>query len=230
MDHDDLAFAVGEVFPTTTKVQEQESARVVQFLVAVRPVVAIGRSVSRIPEGSPCTAEDFNVALVLSLGAAKEAADAFSEADRHGDFTAAFSTSVLSKMSPESAEQVIRAYERLQRDCSKAPGSLLKTVVSPMRDYVGFHWGRGEIADQLAALRDERYSFYQACSASSIETPFPFLTDLMERLRKAVMPDSSAECQQRLAQMYLDLSLVSSHVFSVRVRKSAWSGRAAWPG
>jgi len=222
MAHEPLTFTVGEVFPTATAAQKEQSARIVQFLLAVRPLAAIARAAAGIRGGSPTEAEDSMVAVLLELGAAKEAADAFFEAERHGDFAVAYSNGVLSKMPPGKAEAVTSAYERLKRECLKDKNSksLLTAVVGPIRNYLGFHWHRGRIAEQLVALSVQKYALCEGGPMLS-EWQFPFLTDLMERLRQDVMQDSGAELTERLARLCIDLNLVSAHVFAVGVHKAA---------
>jgi hypothetical protein len=213
----DLSFVVGSAFPIAGD-DKLRSTVLVRFVLAVRPLLFLQRAVALLPQDSPTCPEDYNVAMALCLGAAKEAIDAFRNAEAEKLLDEFFSPEVLGTMKEEDAHAVIAAYQSLKRACDKQSPSYL--FIEDMRNNAGFHWGRAAVEKALVTMADRRYRFRQG-GLSHLQTSLPFTADMVDELRQATLSEEEAgSLAVKLATLCFDLVRVSHHVFAVRVLAS----------
>jgi hypothetical protein len=213
----DLSFVVGLAFPIAGD-EKHRSTVLVRFVLAVRPLLFLQRAVASLPQDSPTCPEDFNVAMALCLGAAKEAIDAFRNAEADKFLDEFFSPEMLKTMKEEDAHAVVAAYESLRRACDKQSSSYL--FMENMRNNAGFHWGTAAVEKVLVTMAERRYRFRQG-GPSHLQTCLPFTADLVDELRQATLSEEEAgSLAVKLATLCFDLVRVSHHVFAVRVLAS----------
>lgn len=140
------SFVAREVFPPT-----DEHVALLRFLVCVRQLGALRGSVARLAgaadEGDR---ESFHLHVLLMVGAAKEAADAFRDCDGRGYF--------LWLDQPDAGLDDIRedlATARRHTDKS-SDRSTYSRILKPFRDRAAFHISRDAIAAALEELTTER--------------------------------------------------------------------------
>ena len=142
-------FRVGDVFPA-----DDASTALVRFLVSTRLLMVIGRIPGyRQGQESPAIEEEGAFLMLASMGAAKEAADAFRYADGYRCFQ------VIEDHG--TADQKERL-ERLRRECDKDdPQSLYCRTVKHARDKAGSHWNRDLVKEALEAFEDDEIPMWE---------------------------------------------------------------------
>ena len=132
-------FDPAAVFPT----DDCRNVLLVRFLVASQSLAAIARLPRLLPDGYALE-ESRLFLMVLSVGAANEAALAFQQADKAGAFQELDKTKWVEPKEPLA---------RLRVDANhKADDSLRSKIIRTTRNTLGFHWDPAVIKGSLEAL------------------------------------------------------------------------------
>ena len=135
-------FRVGDAFPAG----DDKRVALMRFLIAARSLVAIGRILPTLPE-SPGNRESKTYLMLLSLGAAHEAANAFWGAYKHDVFATLTSLGWI---------EIDECISRLAVECDRScPDSLQSKIVTHSRHKFSFHWDMEEVQSSLSQLADE---------------------------------------------------------------------------
>lgn len=143
-------YRVGDVFPADAR-----SAAFVRVLVASRQLLTFLQLYQKLdPRRSPGERERFYFIVSGSFGAAKEASDAFRDADANG----VFQWVAVAKNQTELQE----AFRRVRASCSKDDASsLYSRVIKDIRDSAAWHWNRDRVQQALKDLADRRLSIFE---------------------------------------------------------------------
>jgi hypothetical protein len=142
-------FRVADVFPP-----DSGSVALLRLLVLARQLHAFLESYLQLaPSDSPASRERFYFTVSATFGAAKEAADAFRDADSNGCFRSINAASSSCSLTP--------ALLSLRAACDRNNGdSLYCRVLKPIRDTAAWHWSRNDLAKALAGIQNEILSMY----------------------------------------------------------------------
>jgi hypothetical protein len=142
-------FKLGDVFPSGPR----ERASLIRFFMSTRWLLVLLRCQERIQGEDPNEQEDLHLIFLASVAAAKEAADAFREADQFGWFEGPVET--------HGPVKIGGAISRARAACSKDDGSLYSALLKPVRDTVVGHWRRDVVQDLLGYFADTRFPAFE---------------------------------------------------------------------
>jgi hypothetical protein len=158
---------------------------------------------------TPQALEDAHFIFLASLAAAKEAADAFREADQYRWFGRPLVDD------PEIGCALARARE----ECSKkSSASLYRRVFRPARDAVVGHWRRDRIQQLLGQHADDRFPVFAGGSTYS-DSAVPLTTALAFEAAGFALDagDSQRELVLEIGRLQHDLFKVAEAAYSVAV-------------
>jgi hypothetical protein len=116
--------------------------------------------------------------MVLSIGAANEAAIAFLEADKGG---------ALDEMLKSGWPEMRDIIDRLRQECDEHnPTSLRKKILLVVRNTLGFHWDTKVVEGSLHRLRDANVAVWAGGENEQIaDTAFPLVSAIIHDSLKA---------------------------------------------
>ena len=176
------------------------------------------RTVSLLPN-TPATRESKNYLMVLSIGAANEAAIAFLEADKGGALD-----EILKSGWPEMRDII----DRLRKECDEhVPDSLRKKILLVARNTLGFHWDTKVVKGSLHRLRDGDVAVWAGGENEQIaDTAFPLVSAIIHDSLKAWI-GSEAEVDSMMAKivaMQADCYNLAHGLYAVALRNSGIGG------
>jgi hypothetical protein len=140
-------FRVGDVFPAN-----QKTAALVRFLVATQPLVSVSRLLTAKNAGPELDRVDGEQMLLATTADAKEAMDAFRDADAKG---------CLASVEANATDEVRKRLRRLRRHCDKtSKRSLYTLMIEPARNSAGGHWNRQRVLEELEIVKDEKVAVW----------------------------------------------------------------------
>ncbi|MFL6235841.1 MAG: hypothetical protein ACJ76N_22110 [Thermoanaerobaculia bacterium] len=203
-------FRVGDVFPSG----DDKRVSLVRFLTGAHSLAAMARILPVLPK-SPAYRETKNYLMLLSLGAAHEAANAFWGAYQHGVFAA------LSSLGWSEIDECI---SRLIVDCDRQrPDSLQSRLVSHSRNKFSFHWDMEEVQKSLSQVADE---VLPAWTGGEDETFMTVALPIVERVTlkgleiKAGSEHDLQELMGRVARFQGDLFRVAEAAYNVALKET----------
>ena len=210
-------FRVGDVFPA-----DQKTASLVRFIVATRPLVTVARLLRSRSSDPQLARIDGDHLLLASIADAKEALDAFRNADQQKCFIA------LDKHADCEMRKRLRRLRR-HRDPDRARSfySIIKTA----RDQAGGHWKQGVAEKALTDLENATFEIWvgdreDGAAASGF---LPLAHEIA--LRMSGIFDASKLKQKRrmhlLSKLQGDLFHVAGAAYTLALRyaytKKQWS-------
>jgi hypothetical protein len=203
-------FRVGDAFPAG----DDKRVSLVRFLVAARSLVAMGRVLPALPK-SPGNRESKTYLMLLSLGAAHEAANAFWGAYQHDVFA------TLTSLGWTEIDECI---SRLVGDCDRSrPDSLQSKIVTHGRHKFAFHWDMEEIQNSLSQLADEVLPAWAGGkdeSSESIALPIIERVTLKGLESKAGSEQELQELMGRVARFQGDLFRVAEAAYNIALKET----------
>lgn len=210
MNRDDeqaLEFAdirVGDFFPA-----DSVTTALLTFLVSARPLVVLARMQRLVERDSPTSNEDKGLLFSLSLGASKEAADAFREADAVG------ALDLLTGLDAELDESL----ERLRKHCDPLKGSsLYNLVLVRARNNASYHWSSKLVGRSLLKLQDAEMPCFIG-SGRFVDTQIPLAGGLASGIlgEQGLSDEQLSPFGERLAEFQADLFKVADGAYTAKL-------------
>lgn len=144
-------FRIGDVFPS----DQRDRVRLAQLIVTGRVLLSVVKAYRLLDKNYEPEAEARAHLMLLSFGAALEAAKAFAYADEEGCLTE-FEGWLEAWPSGPELEDVRQCLKRLRVNCDRNnPDSLRCRLLQAARNQASFHWDPERIGPALNALEDE---------------------------------------------------------------------------
>jgi len=200
-------FSVGKAFPAT----DEDRARVVRFLIAVRPLIVTARLLGHLPEEarSPAEKETGRFLLVQSLGVTHEAFKAFCDADRPGVFDDAV------RLADAEVKEGFKRLRQRRRD------QKFRERLESARNKVAYHVDLPHLLEALR--RDADYTvptWLGTGESSTADTAVPLVDLLVKDALESSMPGWEEFAQQHLATIQSDLWKLSHAAYGYWVAKA----------
>ncbi len=162
IDSDNPTFRIGTTFPST-----QKEAAFIRFLIASRQLFAFMKTMQSLtPAATPGQQEQQFCVLFATTASAKEAADAFRDADSNGCFDwiprTAFGPSLEAARSATDPQNSASIYKRR---------------LTPIRDKASYHWNRNLVAEALQRFALDSYAMYEGDSETR-DSSVPLARDI----------------------------------------------------
>jgi len=203
-------FQVGKAFPEG----DDKRVSLVRFLLASQSLAAIGRLLGIVPETSAFT-ESKRYLMLLSLGAAHEAANAFGGAYTRG---------VFADLQSLGWEEMDERLARLVKECDrKNPDSLQCKLVTHGRNKFSFHWDMEEVQKSLAQLSSAILPAWSGGDdESSLTTAIP-ITEVITQKGLEIKAGSREQLRGLMSQagkLQGDLFHVAHAAYITAIRKT----------
>lgn len=183
--------------------------------MASQALVAIFRVGQLLPP-TPATAESKSYLMMLSIGAANEAASAFLEADRSGAFDELL-RSCLNEME--------EAVARLRQECDEhAKGSLRKQILLVLRNTMGFHWDAKTVKRSLERLREADVAVWAGGESGNVaDTAFPLVSAIIDDSLNAAIGGTEKGVEammSRIVSMQADCYNLAHALYAVALKNA----------
>jgi hypothetical protein len=187
----------------------------IRFLMASQALAAIFRTVSLLPP-TPATAESKNYLMMLSIGAANEAAIAFLEADRGG---------ALDELLKSGWTEMQETVARLRQECNEhVPGSLRKQILLVARNTMGFHWDPKIVKRSLDRLREADVAVWAGGENEQIaDTAFPLVSAIIHDSLRAAIGGTEEDVEammSRTVSMQADCYHLAHGLYAVALKNA----------
>jgi hypothetical protein len=187
----------------------------IRFLMASQALAAIFRVVGLLPR-TPATAESKNYLMMLSIGAANEAAIAFLEADRGG---------ALDELLKSDWIEMQEIVARLRQECDEhIPGSLRKQVLLVARNTMGFHWDPKIVKRSLDRLREAEVAVWDGGESKQIaDTAFPLISAIIHDSLRAAIGGAEEDVDammSRIVSMQADCYNLAHGLYTVALKNA----------
>ncbi|HWN10383.1 MAG TPA: hypothetical protein VNO50_14140 [Pyrinomonadaceae bacterium] len=160
------SFEIGKAFPSN----DPKSVSLIRFLLASQCLAAIARLPEVVPD-TPAYEESRHYLMLLALGAAHEAGNAFAGAYKHG---------VFDRLKAVDDEEMNERLKLLVRETDRDnPKSLQSKLVTHGRNKFAFHWDMKEVKKSLSKLSG---ATLPAWSGGEDETVMSTAIPIVERL------------------------------------------------
>lgn len=208
----DRRFVVSRVFPPARK-----QVAVVRLLVASRQLAVFLRSLSRAKSAvGPDAREDLQFTLLATIASAKEAADAFRDADAKGCFHWAESIGEHGAEFRESLEILRAAADKHD------PHSFYSRVLKDLRDTVGWHWSSAAISTALHELAAEEFAAFETYPSGAVAAvPIVSAIVMQAGLGKQRMPADMPGVIDELLTIQRHIILLANDQYFTLVRMFA---------
>ncbi len=210
-------FDPGAVFPAG----EAKSVLAIRFLVASQSLAVIARLPAQLST-DPVSEESKRFLMVLSIGAANEAAIAFQEADAVG---------VFADLDASTWQDPKARLARLRVDANhKDPTSLRELLIRTTRNKIGFHWDVEYVKGALGDLAGTIGPVWQGATQGTVaDTSIPLVSAVIDKSLKSIAGSESQlkTLISRIAQFQGDCFHVAHAVFTLSLKRAGISAGGA---
>lgn len=199
-------FRVADVFPRNDKM-----TALMRFVVTTRPLISVARADHHLPEDLLTKTVDAEQLMLGSIADAKEALDAFREADQLRCFAG------LQKVADAELKARLRRL-RLHSNPNN-PRSLYKRVILWARYNAGGHWSLKLVGKALEEFKDESVPAWVGEGKRVIDGYIPLAHAIVRKISK-IWDRSKAERQRlssRIAQIQGDLFHVADAAYAYSI-------------
>ena len=174
---------VADFLPPTTNI-----CGLLQFILATRPLAFIVRLSEALNQQAPSYREDLRTGFILAIGAAKEAGDAFAEADKRG-----WLAPLLAQIPKEEQPAIHGLHADLRSYCDKTCADSLLSRITPIRNWLSFHVNRTRLDQAHQRLSSTVQEFHFINPSEGVADPF--LNSLSAEIVEVSTAKTSSELQ-----------------------------------